>query len=79
MIESLPANMRSKITVVPSGCWSASPPTGSSMSSWPDVHKTHCVHGHELTPENTVVKARPNGRSIRNCRTCGNTQRRKAA
>lgn len=134
MIESLPVNMRSKISVTPDGCWQWTAalnskgygsfnidkvgksthrvvyellvgpiPDGLQLDHLcrnkrccnpahldpvtaaenarrrPDVHKTHCVHGHELTPENTVVKARPNGRSIRNCRTCGNAQRRKAA
>lgn len=29
--------------------------------------KTHCIHGHEFTPENTYVK--PNGH--RQCRRCG--------
>jgi hypothetical protein len=31
--------------------------------------KTHCKHGHEFTPENTV--ARRDGR--RRCRACDNT------
>jgi len=45
----------------------------------PGVHKSHCIHGHELTPENTIVKPRPSGRPIRNCRVCANARRRKAA
>ncbi len=32
-----------------------------------NARKTHCVNGHELTPENTGV--RPNGRRF--CRECG--------
>lgn len=45
----------------------------------PDVNKTHCVHGHEMTDANTIVKQRANGRVERNCRKCFNTQRRLAA
>lgn len=41
-----------------------------NASRRPDAYKTHCLRGHELTPENMIVKARPNGRTIRNCRTC---------
>jgi hypothetical protein len=29
--------------------------------------KTHCKHGHEFTPENTIINARGN----RGCRECG--------
>lgn len=44
---------------------------------WPATNaaKTHCKHGHELTPENTL--RRSGGR--RNCRTCHNDRRRKKA
>jgi hypothetical protein len=42
----------------------------------PDVVKSHCVHGHELTSENTVVRDRPDGYTMRNCRTCLNSQRK---
>jgi len=31
---------------------------------------THCIHGHEYTPENTIVKIRTNGLKQRNCRQC---------
>ena len=31
--------------------------------------KTHCIHGHEFTPENTQIKG---GGKYRACRTCGN-------
>lgn len=40
------------------------------------ARKTHCKHGHPLTPENTIIKRRPGGRTERNCRTCFNSQRR---
>lgn len=42
----------------------------------PDVHKSHCIHGHALTAENTILKKRPNGHPIRNCRTCANARAR---
>jgi hypothetical protein len=35
--------------------------------------KTHCIHGHAFTPENTYVD--PDGR--RNCRACKRERRRK--
>jgi hypothetical protein len=31
-----------------------------------NAKKTHCVHGHEFTPENTILRAR----SGRDCRAC---------
>lgn len=46
----------------------------------PDVHKTHCVHGHEMTVENTIIKRGGENRTlIRNCRTCANLAKRKRA
>lgn len=39
-----------------------------------NARKTHCIHGHEFTPENTI---RREGR--RRCRTCANRRRRKQA
>jgi hypothetical protein len=30
-------------------------------------HKTHCIHGHAFTPENTIVRG-----GHRRCRTCHN-------
>jgi len=36
--------------------------------------QTHCVHGHEYTPENTYVK--PDG--VHACRECGRSRRRVA-
>ncbi len=38
-----------------------------------NAHKTHCVHGHEFTPENTYVEP-SNG--YRKCRTCHLQQQR---
>lgn len=35
----------------------------------PDVMKSHCVHGHELTPENTRYR-RVYGVDKRDCREC---------
>lgn len=32
--------------------------------------RTHCLHGHERTPENTYVIKRGNGRVMKNCRVC---------
>jgi hypothetical protein len=32
--------------------------------------KTHCVHGHEYTPENTVTHVNARGYTLRECRTC---------
>lgn len=40
-------------------------------------HRTHkeakketCQNGHDFTPDNTRIEARPNGRSARRCLTC---------
>ena len=40
----------------------------------PQSQKTHCVHGHEFTPENTKLRG-PNGR--RGCRQCKNENQKK--
>jgi hypothetical protein len=32
-------------------------------------HKTHCIRGHELTPENIYVRPNENKRACRQCRT----------
>ena len=39
----------------------------------PNRRKTHCPHGHEYTPANTVY----GGHGERNCRTCRNDRARK--
>jgi hypothetical protein len=33
-------------------------------------NKTHCIHGHEFTPENARIVTRANGRTRRQCRAC---------
>lgn len=56
------------------------PVTGAvNCSRTPAATKTHCVRGHALSGDNLVVKVQPSGRTIRNCRTCANTLRRKSA
>ena len=44
-----------------------------------NARKTHCIHGHEFTPENTRPK--PKGRECRECfrLICRRSRRRKAA
>ena len=47
----------------------------------PSLHKTHCPHGHELTPENTIVFFNPSktgGCICRRCRTCREEVNRKS-
>lgn len=46
---------------------------GSKILSTPRLQTTHCVHGHEYTPENTYLDS--NGH--RECRTCRLRARRK--
>lgn len=41
----------------------------------PDVNKSHCLRGHEMNEENTVIK-NFRGSIRRNCRTCANDQAR---
>lgn len=38
--------------------------------------KTHCMHGHEFTPENTGIYSKPNGRVMRMCKACRNARAR---
>jgi hypothetical protein len=35
-----------------------------------EARKTHCPHGHEYTPENTMHARRKDGRCCRKCRAC---------
>lgn len=32
--------------------------------------QTHCMHGHELTPDNVQIYERPSRRSVTKCRRC---------
>lgn len=41
------------------------------------AQKTMCKRGHPLSGSNLIVKSRPNGLSIRNCRECANESRRR--
>jgi len=46
---------------------------GENMSE-----RTHCNHGHEFTPENTIMsKDSKSGRMYRRCRACRKEQRKK--
>ena len=40
-----------------------------------NARKTHCVHGHEFTPENTSIKSD----GARGCRTCSSIRSRERA
>lgn len=39
--------------------------------------KTHCVNGHEFTPDNIIAVDLPSGHKGRSCATCIHTMRRK--
>lgn len=46
-------------------------PVTRAVNAWrgnPNKDKTHCDHGHELTPENVYVS--PSRPTVRDCRTC---------
>lgn len=40
--------------------------------------KTHCKHGHELTPENTIVRSASGRNDFRVCLTCSRKWRSKS-
>lgn len=48
----------------------------NSRRGSPGTDKTHCLRGHELAGDNLIIKPRPNGRVIRNCRECHREQAR---
>lgn len=41
-----------------------------------EAMKTHCVHGHEYTPENTLWRRQINGNPTRRCKTCVATEKK---
>jgi hypothetical protein len=43
---------------------------------WGQPRPTHCVRGHELTPDNVRVGPNEDGRERRKCRTCARIARR---
>lgn len=45
----------------------------------PDVNKSHCINGHEMTVDNTLIKVPTSGGKIRNCRVCAREAGRKSA
>lgn len=45
----------------------------------PNVHQTHCKHGHEFTPENTYFRKNRVGRDCRVCRANWRRDRRTGA
>lgn len=40
------------------------------------ARRTHCMHGHEFTPENTKVGTTPRGATYRRCLACHQTRSR---
>lgn len=42
-----------------------------------NAQRTHCVNGHEFSPENTITCGRKGGRARRKCRACYNAARRR--
>lgn len=45
---------------------------GTASEAWRRLHaaRTHCKHGHEFTPENTLIRRHPDGHQYRSCRAC---------
>lgn len=43
------------------------------------ANRTHCPQGHAYAGDNLIFRIRRNGQVQRNCRTCGNANRRVAA
>lgn len=41
-----------------------------NMSRTAKATKTRCIHGHELSGQNLIIKRRPGGSTLRNCRAC---------
>lgn len=42
----------------------------SSKRRHGNMLKTHCVNGHEFTPDNIIWRMKPSGRKARDCKTC---------
>lgn len=55
------------------------PVTGLENQRRAAASKTHCPRNHPLAGSNLILKKRPNGSFIRNCRTCNNAQQRARA
>lgn len=56
------------------------PPTdadGYVIGPYGDKGRTHCIHGHPFTPENTYMD-RSQSPATRKCRTCRRENKRKA-
>lgn len=49
---------------------------GKSRTTNQNSAKTHCIRGHEFTPENTIIRRQASGgRTGRRCRSCTSTRR----
>jgi hypothetical protein len=51
--------------------------SGPKITKARHAARTHCRNGHELTPENTMIRKLPNGWIGRRCRICFTRGRRR--